>query len=491
MWCSCAADGSKLKLELQLCVDSTIRMNSKIAHSTDGGSFNISRRRFLQSASAFAAMAAFPSLGASAIDLVNGKPKRVGLIGSGWYGKSDLWRLIQVAPVDVVSICDVDKRMLAGAVEIASQRQKSKKSPKGYGDYRVMLKENELDIVLVGSPDHWHALHAIAAMEAGADVYCQKPISVDVIEGEAMLDMARKLKRVVQIGTQRKSTPHIIDAKKQIIEGGLLGKIGHVELCCYYPMRANDNPQVQPVPDFLDYDMWSGPAPLRPYDGLPHRRWWRTFREYGNGIMGDMCVHMLDTARWMLGLGWPRRITSAGGIYVQKDGKSNIADTQTATFEFEGLNAVWQHRTWGKATDADYPWALFIYGEKGTLKLSTMRADFIPHDSKAKAIHFDCVFERDQFPEERTEKDIELNAASATRHHMIDFLAAIEKRSRPVADIEEGHISTASCILANIAMDTGRPMIYDPRQRIVLGDADATQRLRRPYRAPWQHPEPA
>ncbi len=436
-------------------------------------------------------MAAFPSLGASAIDLVNGKPKRVGLIGSGWYGKSDLWRLIQVAPVDVVSICDVDKRMLAGAVEIASQRQKSKKSPKGYGDYRVMLKENELDIVLVGSPDHWHALHAIAAMEAGADVYCQKPISVDVIEGEAMLDMARKLKRVVQIGTQRKSTPHIIDAKKQIIEGGLLGEIGHVELCCYYPMRANDNPQVQPVPDFLDYDMWSGPAPLRPYDGLPHRRWWRTFREYGNGIMGDMCVHMLDTARWMLGLGWPRRITSAGGIYVQKDGKSNIADTQTATFEFEGLNAVWQHRTWGKATDADYPWALFIYGEKGTLKLSTMRADFIPHDSKAKAIHFDCVFERDQFPEERTEKDIELNAASATRHHMIDFLAAIEKRSRPVADIEEGHISTASCILANIAMDTGRPMIYDPRQRIVLGDADATQRLRRPYRAPWQHPEPA
>ena len=491
MWCSCAADGSKLKLELQLCVDSTIRMNSKIAHSTDGGSFNISRRRFLQSASAFAAMAAFPSLGASAIDLVNGKPKRVGLIGSGWYGKSDLWRLIQVAPVDVVSICDVDKRMLAGAVEIASQRQKSKKSPKGYGDYRVMLKENELDIVLVGSPDHWHALHAIAAMEAGADVYCQKPISVDVIEGEAMLDMARKLKRVVQIGTQRKSTPHIIDAKKQIIEGGLLGEIGHVELCCYYPMRANDNPQVQPVPDFLDYDLWSGPAPLRPYDGLPHRRWWRTFREYGNGIMGDMCVHMLDTARWMLGLGWPRRITSAGGIYVQKDGKSNIADTQTATFEFEGLNAVWQHRTWGKATDADYPWALFIYGEKGTLKLSTMRADFIPHDSKAKAIHFDCVFERDQFPEERTEKDIELNAASATRHHMIDFLAAIEKRSRPVADIEEGHISTASCILANIAMDTGRPMIYDPRQRIVLGDADATQRLRRPYRAPWQHPEPA
>ena len=330
-------------------------MKSIPLSSMPGANFNVSRRRFLQSASAFAALAAFPSLGADALDIINGKPKRVGLIGSGWYGKSDLWRLIQVAPVEVVSICDVDKRMLAGAVEIASQRQKSKKTPRGYGDYRVMLKESELDIVLVGSPDHWHALHTIAAMESGADVYCQKPISVDVMEGEAMVSIARRLKRVVQIGTQRKSTPHIIDAKKQIIEAGLLGKIAHVEMCCYFHMRANGNPPVEPVPDFLDYEMWTGPAPMRPYDGLPHRRWWRTFREYGNGIMGDMCVHMLDTARWMLGLGWPKRITSAGGIFVQKDGKSNISDTQTATFKFDGLNAVWQHRTWGTSPDADYP----------------------------------------------------------------------------------------------------------------------------------------
>src|SRR5205814_4298118 len=137
-----------------------------------------------------------------------------------------------------VSICDVDKRMLAGAVEIASQRQRSKKQPRSYGDYREMLKEKDLDIVLVGSPDHWHALYAIAAMEAGADVYCQKPISRDVRDGEAMLDAARRLKRVVQIGTQRKSTPHLIDARKQVVEAGLLGKIGHVDLCCYFHMRA-------------------------------------------------------------------------------------------------------------------------------------------------------------------------------------------------------------------------------------------------------------
>jgi predicted dehydrogenase len=447
--------------------------------------FFINRRRFLENASASLAVS---TLGAYGLELANRKPLRVGLIGAGWYGKSDLWRLIQVAPVELVSLCDPDKHMLAETVKIAGQRLKSQKAPRTYNDYREMLKERDLEIVLIGSPDHWHALQAIAAIEAGADVYLQKPISVDVIEGEAILAAARKHKRVVQVGTQRKSTPHLIDAKKQVVEAGLLGRIGHVEMCCYFPMRANGNPPVQPVPAHLDYEMWTGPAPLRPYDGLPHLRWWRTFMEYGNGIMGDMCVHMLDTVRWMLNLGWPRRVTSYGGIYVQKEGKSNIADTQVATFEFDGLNAVWQHRSWGTPPDPDYPWGLFLYGEKGVLKASTLRADFIPAGKDAKPIHFECLYEREKYPEDVTEERIELNAAPATRRHMLDFLAAAGKRTRPVADIEEGHISTASCILANLSMQTGRPLVYDPKKREIPGDAAATKLLRRPYRKPWQHP---
>lgn len=450
--------------------------------------FNISRRRFLQSASACAALAALPALGADALDLVQRKPRRVGLIGAGWYGKSDLWRLVQVAPVEIVSICDPDQRLLAEAVEMARQRQKSGKKPRAYDDYRQMLAAHDLDIVLVGSPDHWHALHTIAALEAGADVYVQKPISADVLEGEAMLAAARRHRRVVQVGTQRKSTPHLIEAKRQIVDAGLLGRIGHVDMCCYFPMRANGNPPVEPVPDFFDYEMWTGPAPLRPYDGLPHVRWWRTFMEYGNGIVGDMCVHMLDTVRWMLGLGWPKRISSAGGIYVQKEGKSNISDTQTATFEYDQFHCVWQHRTWGAPTDPDYPWALFIHGEKGVLKASTLRADFVPVDKNTPPRHFECVYEKEQYSEDVTEKGIELNAAPATRRHLLDFLAAIEQRSRPIADIEEGHISTASCILANLAMELGRALVYDPRKREVVGDRAATKLLRRPYRQPWKHP---
>src|SRR5215216_3617605 len=287
---------------------------------------DITRRRFIKGTTASLAITA---LGASGIDfLIPDKPLRVALIGTGWYGKSDLFRLIQVAPVNVEALCDVDKNMLTEAGTLVSQRQASHQTPHLYNDYRKLLSENELDIVLIGTPDHWHALQTIDAIKAGAHVYVQKPISVDVMEGEAMVAAARKYNRVVQVGTQRKSTPHLIDAKKNIVDAGLLGKVSHVEMCCYFHMRASGNPPVQPVPSFLDYEMWTGPAPLRPYDGLPHKRWWRTFMEYGNGMVGDMCVHMFDTARWMLNLGWPKRVSSSGGIFVQKDGKSNITDTQ-------------------------------------------------------------------------------------------------------------------------------------------------------------------
>ncbi|MEP7322959.1 MAG: Gfo/Idh/MocA family oxidoreductase [Saprospiraceae bacterium] len=451
-------------------------------------SFNINRRDFIKSTSA---SLAYTALGARGLDLINpASPLKVGLIGTGWYGKSDLCRLIQVVPTEVLALCDVDKNMLNGAASLISKRQASGKTPQLYGDYRKMLQDHKFDIVLIGTPDHWHALQMIDCVKAGANVYVQKPISVDVLEGEAMVAAARKYNKVVQVGTQRKSTPHLIDVKKNIVDAGLLGKISHVEMCCYFHMRNNGNPPVEPVPSFLDYEMWTGPAPMRPYDGLPHLRWWRTFMEYGNGIMGDMCVHMFDTVRWMLKLGWPKSIVSTGGIYVQKGGKSNIPDTQSAIFKYDELDCVWQQRSWGTPTDPDYPWSFTLFGEKGMLKGSTMRADFIPVEEGGMKIHKDVVYEKEKYPEDLTEEKIELNAAPATRLHMLDFLKAIDDKTRPVADIEEGHISTSSCILANLSMKTGRPMHYDPKKRIVTGDAEATALLKRAYRQPYHHPDP-
>jgi len=450
---------------------------------------SIHRRQFIRNTSAALALAA---LRPGKLNFLSDAPtRRVALIGTGWYGKSDLFRLIQVAPVDVVALCDPDKHQLDKAADLVSQRQQSHKKPALYGDYKKLLSEQKPEIVLVGTPDHWHALITIEAIKSGAHVYVQKPISTDVIEGEAMLAAARKYNRVVQVGTQRRSTPHLIEAKKNIVEAGLLGKISHVDMCCYYHMRNNGNPPVQAVPDFFDYEMWTGPAPMRPFDGLPHVRWWRTFMEYGNGIMGDMCIHMFDAVRWMLNLGWPKSVVSTGGIYVDKTGKSNIADTQTAVFEYDGLNCVWQHRSWGTPADPDYPWSFKIYGEKGTLCGSTMRYDFIPADEKDKKIHGDVLYEKEKYPEDLKEPDIELNAAPATRGQMINFLEAIDKGGKPVADIEQGHISTASCIIANLSMQLGgRPLSYDHAKREITGDAEATNLLKRPYRQPWIHPDP-
>jgi predicted dehydrogenase len=400
-----------------------------------------------------------------------------------------LFRLIQVAPVEVVSLCDVDKQMLAAAADMVAERQSSKKRPRTYGDYRALLKEKDLDIVLIATPDHWHALPMIAAVEAGVDVYVQKPISVDVVEGQSMLAAARKYKRVVQVGTQRRSTPHLVEARDTIINEGKLGKVGLVEVYCYYHMRAKENPADTAPPASLDYEMWTGPAPMRPYNSLVHPRRWRAFMEYGNGIMGDMCIHMLDMVRWMLGLGWPKSISSTGGILIEKDSKANIADTQLATFDFGDLNMVWQHRSWGHPNDGKYPWGATIYGDKGTLKVSVMGYDFTPL-GEGQAVHRDVTYELEQYPEDKTEKDLEKHVAPAIRHHMKDLLRNIASRGKPVADIEQGYISTTSCILANNAMKLGRTLTWDAMKQQVVSDDEANKLLRRPYRKPWQHPEP-
>ena len=444
------------------------------------------RRFFLQSGLGALALSPLAKQAAAFADLA---PQRVGLIGSGWYGKCDLLRLLQVAPVEVVSVCDVDRKMLEDAANIISQRQASHKSPRLFGDYRKMLAEKDLDIVLIATPDHWHALPMIDAVKSGAHVYVQKPTSVDVIESQSMLAAARKYNRVVQVGTQRRSTPHLIEAKKQIIDEGKLGKVGMVEVYCYYHMRTRENPPDTNPPEGFDYEMWTGPAPLRPYNKLVHPRSWRAFMEYGNGIVGDMCIHMLDCVRWMLNLGWPNSVSSSGGILVDKASKANISDTQTATFAFGDLPVVWQHRTYGSSPDPKYPWGLTIYGDKGTLRASVNSYDFQPLGG-GESIHRDVMMELDKYPEDNTEKDLEKHVAPAIRGHMLDFLGAIASGNKPVADIEQGHISTVSCILANMSMQLGRSLTWNPTTHRIESDEEANQLLRRPYRQPWIHPEP-
>ncbi len=442
----------------------------------------MNRRQFLQSTGAAALYHGY------AAAFADDKPLRVGLIGSGWYGKSDIFRLNQIAPIEIVSLCDVDQRNLDLAAQWAEQKQPSKKRPRLYKDYREMLKEKDLDIVEVATPDHWHALPMIAACQSGVDLYVQKPISVDVAEGQAMLAAARKHGRVVQVGTQRRSTPHLIEARNDIVKSGKLGKVGLVEIWSYSRGRGGMKPPPdEPVPAALDYEFWTGPAPMAPYNRMRTAAW-RAFMEYGNGTIGDMGIHMLDMVRWFLDLGWPKRISSSGGIRINT-AFGNIPDTQTAVFEFDDLTMVWQHRNWGLPPDPKYPWAATLYGDGGTLKAGVFAYDFTPAGAGSQPVHKDVEYELEKYPEDRTEPRLEKHVAPAIRGHWANLLEARKNRSKPVADIEQGFISTSCCILANMSLKLGRTLTWDAAAAKCVGDDEANRLLRRSYRGPWVHPE--
>ncbi len=434
------------------------------------------RRTFLQTTAATGLVLAGTSLAGAA----DGKTLRAGLIGTGWYGMVDLRHLMDHGGAEVVALCDVDKKGLETAADEVAGRQKER--PQVFHDFRDMLKPKNLDIVLVGTPDHWHALTAIAAMEAGADVYVEKPISHTYLEGRAMVRTARRLKRVVQVNTQRRSTPHFISAR-DFIKAGQLGCIGVVRAYCYYNMRPTGSPADCPPPESLDFDFWTGPAPLRPYNPMIHPRGWRSFMEYGNGILGDMGIHMLDAARWIMDAKHPKKISSVGGIYLAKGGKANTTDTQTVTFDYGDFTAIWEHRMYGRSEDLKAGWGLNFYGEKGTLQLTIDAWDFMPW-GQGKPMHVESVKDGplDLLYESPDRKP-------AGRAHMKNFLECVASRERPIADVEEGHLSTALCQLGNISQQLGRSLTWDAEQERVVGDEEANKLLRRTYRKPWVYPE--
>lgn len=411
-----------------------------------------------------------------------GKPMKAAVIGTGWFGMVNCRRMLEVAPeIQVVAMADVDSAMLDDAAKQVVE--KGQKEPKKYHDYRKLVGDEKLDIVIVGSPDHWHALHMIAAVEAGADVYVEKPISHDIAEGQAMVRAARKHHRVVQVGTQRRSTPHIVQAK-EFIQSGKLGTIARVETCCYYHMRAETTEPDCSPPATLDFEFWTGPAPMRPYHPQIHPKAWRSYWEYSNGICGDMCVHWLDTTRFILGLDQPKRVASSGGIYVQKKSRANIADTQSALYDFGDVQVTWDYRSWGRPDDEKYPWAATFIGDKGTLRLNLEGYDFQPHEGKPEHVEAErIVSDTDTYP--KTKED---PVALANRAHWKNFLQCIQTREKPVADIEQGHKSTLTCILANMSMKLGRDLIWDAASGKIIGDEQANAMLMGAYRAPWKHP---
>ena len=448
----------------------------------------INRRRFLQTTSASLALSVF---GAEGLELVNQKPKRVGLIGTGWYGKSDLFRLIQVAPVEVVSLCDVDKQLLAEAAQLVSQRQKSKKVPRTYGDYRDMLKEKDLDIVLIGTPGSLACPANDRRRGSRGRCLCAEADQRGCSGGRG--DAGRRPETQPRGAGRHPAQEHAASHRGQE-EHHRRWAAGERRTCGTVLLLPHAR-QRQSAGHSQCRTFWTtkcGPAPRRfgPTTVCRTSAGGARLRNTATASW-ETCAFTCSTPPagcWV----WVGRngSSSAGGIYVQKDGKSNISDTQSATFEYDGLQRGLAASHLGHALRSGLSLgARSFTATKGRSRPALPNTTSSPRGTAKKSTRI-ASFEREQFPEDVNEKGIELHAAPATRRHMLDFLAAIEKRSRPVADIEQGHISTASCILANISMQLGRPLTYDPAKRIVVGDEAATKLLRREYRSPWKHPEP-
>jgi len=438
------------------------------------------RRKLLTSSAAGAAALAAPAF-LRAQDPA--KRYRTALIGTGWWGMNILNEALASGACTCTALCDVDRRFLDKAAE--GVEKKSGDAPRRYPDFREMLEKEKPEIVIVGTPDHWHALQTIAAVKAGAHVYVEKPISHTILEGRAMVKAARDAGRVVQVGTHRRVSPHNVSAR-EFIRAGKLGTIGMVRAFVHYgggPETPRKN--VEP-PAELDWDLWCGPAPVRPYngDGGIHPRGFRQYLDYANGTLGDWGIHWMDQILWMLDAQAPKTVFSTGGrpvkgppVLTKEEQTSDAPDHQVAAFEFDGFTATWEHRAFAaNHAEKGENVGCYFYGTAGTLHVGWQKGwVFYPADGKKPVV----------------EEPARLNPPDGQniRELWADFLDAIRTGRKPICDIEAIHRSTTLSLLGMLSMKVGRSLRWDEEKHVCVGDPEATGLLRRAYRAPWVYPE--
>lgn len=361
--------------------------------------------------------------------------------------------------VDIAYICDVDETAMDRAIKAIGDKH----HPKGVRDFRKILDDKAVDALVIAAPDHWHGPATILACAAGKHVYCEKPACHNPREGELMIAAARKYRRVVQIGMQRRSMPGIIEA----IEKLHAGEIGRVLLSrgWYNNTRPSiGHGKAAPVPANLDYGLWQGPAPETPYhDNYIHYNW-HWFWRWGTGELGNNGIHALDVCRWGLGVDYPSRATSGGGKY-RWDDDQETPDTQTATFDFEGKSITWEGRSWHPRGFEGSGFGNEFYGDKGTMVIDG--GGYSIYDMKDKLVN--------KFP-----------GSGSQVPHFQNFLEAIRDGKKLNAEIEDGHKSTLLCHLGNIAWRTGKTVHLDAQSHRIVGDAAAEKLWKREYRPGWE-----
>ncbi|HEV3121476.1 MAG TPA: Gfo/Idh/MocA family oxidoreductase [Isosphaeraceae bacterium] len=429
----------------------------------------LTRRDFVTGSMAAGLGAAAPAVRASS---KAGGSYRTALIGSGWWGTNILREAIRSGECRVVALCDVDQSQLDKcASEVGTLMSDA---PKRYTDFRELLEREKPEIAIVGTPDHWHPLITIAAVKSGAHVYVEKPIGHTVYEGKAMVRAARDANRVVQVGTHRRVSPHNVSGMK-FLKDGNAGKIGMVRAFVHYGGGAGAVTPDSDPPKGLDWDMWCGPAPLRPYNKRMHPKGFRMFLDYANGQLGDWGIHWMDQILWWTEEKYPRRIDSTGGRRILRD-NTDAPDTQLATFEFENFNASWEHRLYGGNEAEKHNIGCYFYGTEGTFHMGWLDGwTFYPANKKKAPIHQDPELHE---PDQQNIRELFAN-----------FLSAIKSGERPVCDIEVGHRSTNMSLLAMLSMKLGRSLRWDGERQVILDDDEANRLLFRKYRKPWEYPQ--
>ena len=413
--------------------------------------------------------------GAPAVHAQNkGKKFRLALIGCGWWGKNILHEAMDHGQCKVVALCDVDQRMLKQTRNRV--RQRGRDAPKQYTDYRELLKREKPDLVINATPDHWHALTTIAAIEAGAHVYVEKPIGHTIQEGRAMVNAARANDRVVQVDLHRRASPHnqwAIDFMNQ----GKLGTVGMVRAFVHSSWGAGNPAEAEEPPKELDWDFWCGPAPKQPYRSSIHPKGFRQWLDYANGTAADWGVHWLDHIIWWSGQKGPSYVSSVGGRFMRET-EADAPDTQSIHYTFDGFVAEWEHRLYAGNSPEKHDLGMYFYGTKGTLHVGWGDgASFYPVGESKPAIHKKAKLHK---PDRQNIPEL-----------WADFIDAIRNNRRPASDIESGHYSTNLSLLGMLSYKLGRGVKWDPDRERCVDDPEANALLRREYREPWQYPEPA
>ncbi|HWQ32663.1 MAG TPA: Gfo/Idh/MocA family oxidoreductase [Blastocatellia bacterium] len=407
---------------------------------------------------------------------------RLGLIGCGGQGTSDLRAALRLGNTELVAMCDVDDRQIPEAIKKIQKRDGLTLSPQlATRDFRKLLEVKDLDAVIIGTPDHWHALTMIYACMAGKDVYVEKPLSLTIAEGRAMVDAARRYSRVVQMGTQQRSAPHYKDAV-EYVQSGQLGKIRAVRCWAYQDWMGNigHKPDSDPPPE-VDYDFWLGPAPKRPFNENRFHFNFRWFYDYSGGLMTDWGAHMIDIANWAMKLKAPLSAASVGGKFGFPDNDEETPDTQQAIWDCGDYSMIWEHATAIGQGPFMRDHGVAFHGNNGILVVDRGGWEVYPETDGSAG-----------------RKKYKNGAASLPRQssggvdyhqlHVKNWLDCLDSRRRPNSDVEIGHNSMIALHLGNIAYRTKRTIRWDVEKERVIGDTEAQRLVAKDYRAPWRLP---